>query len=149
MQASTNIEHLDVPTQPPRVGRGTRKRAVLVGTGAFLLFGSWALFANRAYPVPAMTRAGLAQGALSFVSTTFSVLLLEYLYRLGRTPARKFLFAAVGTPAVVLLTMTGVHVLAGTPNLVATLLPSCISGFIFCGTYTLALRRGSTRASNP
>lgn len=125
----------------PRVPRGSRKRAIIVGCGAFLLFGGWALIANRAHPVSDMARAALAQGSLSFVSTTFSVLLLEYLYGLGRTPGRKLVLAAVGTPAIVLATMTGVHALAGTPNIVLTLLPSWISGAIFCVAYTLNLRR--------
>lgn len=126
---------------PSSPARGSRRRALLVGTGAFLLFGSWALFANRAHPASAMLRAALAQGGLSFVSTTCSVLLLEYLYGLGRTPFWKIGLGAVATPVVVLLAMTGVHVLAGTPNVVATMLPSWISGTIFCVAYTLNLRR--------
>lgn len=125
----------------PATPRGSRKRALIVGCGAFLLFGGWALIANRAHPVSDMARAALAQGSLSFVSTTFSALLLEYLYGLGRTPGRKLVLAAVGTPAIVLATMTGVHALAGTPNIVITLLPSWISGAIFCVAYTLNLRR--------
>lgn len=123
------------------MAHGSRKRAFLVGAGAFLLFGSWALFANRAHPVSAMTRAALAQGGLSFVSSSFSVLLLEYLYGLGRTPARRTLLGAVGTPAIILVTMTAGHLLARTPNVVATLLPSWISGTLFCVVYTLNLRR--------
>jgi Kef-type K+ transport system membrane component KefB len=136
------------PSQPPaprpatpRGSRGSRKRALIVGCGAFLLFGGWALIANRAHPVSDMARAAAAQGSLSFVSTTFSVLLLEYLYRLGRTPGQKLVLAAAGTPVIVLAIMTGVHALAGTPNIVITLLPSWISGTIFCVVYTLNLRR--------
>lgn len=121
--------------------RGSRKRAVIVGCGAFLLFGAWALIANRAHPLPDMARAALTQGALSFTSTAFSVLLLEYLYGLGRTPGRKLVLAAVGTPAVILVTMTVVHALAGTPRIAVTLLPSGISGTIFAVAYTLNLRR--------
>ncbi len=121
--------------------RGSQKRALLVGTGAFLLFGSWALFANRAHPIADMTRAAIAQGTFSFISSSFSVLLLEYLYGLGRTPARKAMLGAIGTPAIILLTMTGGHVIARTPNVVATLLPSWISGTIFCVVYTINLRR--------
>ena len=131
--------------------RGSRKRALLLGLGACLLFGSWAVLANRAHPVAAMVRAGLAQGSLSFCSTVFAVLLLEYLYGLGRTPARKLMLGAIGTPVIVLLTMTCGHVLAGTPNVVATLLPSWISGVIFSTTYTLNLRRleRASRAPDP
>ena len=120
---------------------GSRRRALLVGGAAFLLFGGWALVANRAHPAPAMARAALAQGVFSFVSSTFSVLLLEYLYGLGSTPARRIALAAIGTPAIVLLAMTCGHLLARTPNVVATLLPSWISGAIFSVVYTLNLRR--------
>ena len=140
--------HARSPSQPPaprpaapRVSRGSRRRALIVGCGAFLLFGGWALIANRAHPATAMARAALAQGSLSFVSTTFSVLLLESLYGLGRTPGRKLVLAGIGTPAIILVTMTVVHALAGTPSILVTLLPSGISGTIFAITYTLNLRR--------
>ena len=141
MQSSDDFHEVDLSLKQPTGARGSKKRAVLVGAGAFLLFGSWALFANHAHPTPVMVRAGLAQGTLSFVSTTFSVLLLEYLYGLGRTRAKSFLLAAFGTPVIILLAMTSVHLVAGTPNVATTLLPSCISGFIFSTTYTLGLRR--------
>jgi hypothetical protein len=132
---------IDRRRAPSRGSRGSRKRALIVGCGAFLLFGGWALIANRAHPLPEMARAALTQGILSFTSTTCSVLLLEYLYNLGRTPARKLLLAVTGTPAIVFLTMAGVHALAGTPSIAITLLPSFISGTIFFVTYTLNLRR--------
>jgi hypothetical protein len=128
------------------MAHGSRKRALLVGTGAVLLFGGWALFANREHPVADMTRAALAQGAFSFVSSTCSVLLLEYLYSRGRTPAQKVILGAIGTPAIILLAMTAGHVVARTPNVVVTLLPSWISGTIFCVVYTLNLRRLVNRA---
>jgi len=84
---------------------------------------------------------------LSFASTTSGVLLLEYLYRHGRTPARRLVLGAIGTPVIILLAMTIGHVLAGTPNVVATLLPSWISGAMFCAAYTLNLRRLEPRAT--
>lgn len=121
--------------------RGSKTRAILVGVAAFLLFGGWALIANRAHPLPAMTRAALAQGMMSFVSSTCSVLLLEYLYGLGRTPRQKLVLGAIGTPAIILAALTVGHIVARTPNVVATLLPSWISGTIFCVVYTLNLRR--------
>ena len=123
------------------MSRGARKRALIVSCGAFLLFGAWALLANRAHPLHDMARAALTQGVLSFTSTAFSVLLLEYLYGRSRTPAQKLVVPAMGTPAIVFSIMTGVHALAGTPNIGLTLLPSFISGTIFFLTYTLNLRR--------
>ncbi len=129
------------------MAKGSRQRALLVGVGAFLLFGSWALFANRAHSNEAMARAGLAQGGMSFVSSTMGVLLLEYLYGLGRTPTQRLLLGIVATPLAILAIMTTGHLLAGTPNVVRTLLPSWISGAIFCVTYTLNLRRLSKPAT--
>ena len=129
--------------------RGSRKRALLVGLGAFLVFGSWALFANRSHSTEDIVRAGLAQGGMSFVSTTFSVLLLEYLYGLGRTPRQKLALGALGTPVVILLALTGGHLLARTPNAIMTLLPSWISGTVFCIVYTLNLRRATSGQDRP
>jgi hypothetical protein len=128
--------------------RGSRRRALLVGIGAFVLFGGWALFANREHATAAMIRAALAQGSFSFCSSTLSVLLLEYLYGIGRTPAQQVVLGAVGTPAIILLAMTGGHLIARTPNLVATLLPSWISGLVFCIVYTINVRRIARAAQN-
>ena len=58
------------------MARGSRKRALLVGTGALLVFGGWALFANREHATSDMIRAAIAQGSFSFASSTLSVLLL-------------------------------------------------------------------------
>lgn len=123
------------------MARGSRKRALLVGTGALLLFGGWALFANREHATSDMIRAAIAQGSFSFASSTLSVLLLEYLYSLGSTPLRQTLFAMIGTPAILLGVMTIGHLLARTPNVVVTLLPSWLSGCTFAVVYTLNLRR--------
>lgn len=54
---------------------------------------------------------------------------------------KKVVLGAVGTPVIILLVMTGGHLLARTPNVVATLLPSWTSGTIFCIVYTVNLRR--------
>jgi hypothetical protein len=88
-----------------------------------------------------MLRAALAQGTFSFISSTFGVLLIEFLYGVGRTPRQKLLLGAVGAPTIILVTMTTGHLIAGTPNVVTTLLPSWISGAVFCVSYTLNLRR--------
>ena len=119
----------------------SRTRALLVGLGAFVLFGGWAAFANREHGIAHVVRAGLAQGSFSFISSTCSVLLLEYLYGLGRTPARQVVLGAAVTPAIILGAMTVGHLIAGTPNVVATLLPSWVSGLAFCIVYSLTLRR--------
>lgn len=123
------------------MAKGSRGRALLVGAGAFLAFGCWALFANRDHPTSDMVRAALAQGSFSFLSTTFSVLVLEYLYGVGRTPRQKLLLAMVGTPLIIMGSMTVGHLLARTPNVILTLLPSYLSAAVFVVVYTLNLRR--------
>ena len=68
-------------------------------------------------------------------------------YGLGRPLRQQLVLAMVGTPVIILAVMTSGHLLAGTPNIVATLLPSWLSGVVFCVVYTLNLRRLVTRSA--
>jgi hypothetical protein len=130
----------------PAPGRkGTRARALLVGLAAFIGFGGWAVFANRDHPTSDMIRAGIAQGSFSFLSTTCSVLVLEFLYRLGRTPGQKLALAILGTPTIIMGSMTIGHIINKTPNVFVTLIPSYISAGVFVVVYSLNLHRLSKR----
>lgn len=123
-----------------------RRRAILSGVGAALLFGGWAIFANRRYPAGDIARAALAQAALSALSTTAAVLLLEFLFNRPRNLIARACLAGLGTPLAILATMAGVHAIAGTPRLLATIAPSLVSGTIFCLVYTAGLV-GASRAA--
>jgi hypothetical protein len=107
---------------------------------AFLSMGGWAVFANRAHPMPQPLAAGLVQGLLSAAITFVLKRMIEFL-------AARFagLAALVLPPAIaVLLSITVlsvIHALAGTPELLATIaLPVSVTA-LYSTLYAVALWR--------
>ncbi|MBX3582354.1 MAG: hypothetical protein KF810_10685 [Rhizobiaceae bacterium] len=105
---------------------------------AVLAMGSWAVFANRAHPMPQPLAAGVVQGALSGAITFVLKRLLEVL------AARFSGMAALVLPPLIaislsLFILTAIHTLAGTPEVLATIaLPTSVTA-IYSFLYTLAL----------
>ena len=87
---------------------------------AFLLMGAWAVFANRAYPMPTPLIAGAVQGALSGLITFGLKRLVERISRQCRGLASLLLPpVAAFTISVSLLTL--LHAASGTPEIAATI----------------------------
>jgi len=107
---------------------------------AFLAMGSWAVFANRAHPMPQPLIAGFVQGALSGAITFVLKRMLEALSARFSGVAALVLppLIAVGLSLVVL---TAIHSAAGTPELLATIaLPTSVTA-AYSTLYTVALWR--------
>lgn len=109
---------------------------------AFVLMGSWAAFANNDYPMPRPLIAALVQGTLSALITLFLKRMLEALSRryAGNTglwlPPLAAFFSS-------LLLLSGIHWLAGTPEIARTLLAPLSVTTIYAVLYTAALRRAA------
>lgn len=121
-------------------------RAALFGVSAALLWGSWAFYVNRGAGVGRALRAGLTQALLSFSATLGMSLVLERLFRFGRTPWEGFWIASLGTISLSAGGMTAVHAIAGTPNILATVAPTVALGATFFVVYASGLRVAATRA---
>ena len=121
-------------------------RSSLVHIGvAFLAMGGWAVFANRAHPMPQPLVAGVVQGALSGAITFVLKRMLEFL-------AVRFsgLAALVLPPVIAVLLslgiLTAIHALAATPEILATIaLPLSVTA-LYSLVYTAALWRGGKAA---
>ncbi len=107
---------------------------------AFLAMGSWAVFANRAHPMPQPLVAGVVQGALSGAITFVLKRMLEAL------SARFSGISALVLPPLIavalsLVVLTAIHTLAGTPEILSTIaLPTSVTA-AYSMTYTAALWR--------
>jgi len=109
---------------------------------SFILMGGWAFFANRSHAMPAPLYAGLLQGLLSAVITLGLKKSFEAVFGLwhARGKGRMGVFF---TPLMVCTvsasTLLACHALAGTPELIATIIvPSSVAliyGYIY--TYTM------------
>ena len=120
-------------------------RAALTGVAAALVWGSWAFHVNGRAGSGAALRAALTQALLSFSATLGLVLVLERLFRVGRTPHQGFLIASLGTVSLASGTMATVHALAGTPRILATIGPSVSVAAVFFVTYAWGLRAAASR----
>lgn len=98
---------------------------------AFLMMGGWAMFANRAHPLPEALQAGVLQGTISGVLTLCLKKFLEWMSGLFfRAPASdegigKPIAALIVPPIITASAILGIlftaHTLAGTPEVVATI----------------------------
>lgn len=129
----------------PPLARLMRSSVVHVGF-AFLAMGSWAVFANRAHPMPAPLLAGLIQGMLSAGITLILKRGIEAL-------ARRFsgLAALLAPPAIAGLVsaslLTAIHTLGGTPEIARTIAVPLTVATSYAALYNLSLWR-SRKAMN-
>ncbi|MCB9703587.1 MAG: hypothetical protein H6711_16960 [Myxococcales bacterium] len=111
-----------------------------LSVAAAIFYGSWAYFANHEVSRAAGARAAVVQGAYSALSTFALSLLMERLFRAGRSPGSGFAIAGGGGIAVMVTTLLIAHTLAGTPRVGLTILPSLVVGGSFCLAYAGGLR---------
>ncbi|MCF6275618.1 MAG: hypothetical protein L3J05_07630 [Robiginitomaculum sp.] len=111
---------------------------------AFLAMGSWAVFANRAHPMPEPFLAGLVQGTLS---GTIALVMKKALEALSRKLfAKQMIKGALFLPPLIvcsisLMVLAGAHLAAGTPELAATIALPFSVAFSYACLYAYNLWR--------
>jgi len=107
---------------------------------SFILMGGWAFFANRVHGVDASIMAALLQGTLSGIITLGMKKALERIYQAFKNNDKAAFFL---TPLIVCSisasTLLLCHFIAGTPELILTIItPSSVALFYaYIYTYTL------------
>ena len=107
---------------------------------AFTVMGSWAVFANQAYPMPTPLAAGMVQGTISAVITFFLKTTIERL-------AVRFagLTALLAPPliacSVSLCALVVIHQLSGTPELLKTIAFPFLVAASYAALYSISLWR--------
>jgi len=110
---------------------------------AFLLMGGWAMFANRAHPLPTMLLAGLVQGTISGLLTLVLKKFLEWV-----SAKMSGVIALIAPPLItatcIFLILTTAHTWARTPEVWATIaFPFAVST-----TYAILYNLRLWRAAN-
>ena len=106
----------------------------------FLAMGGWAIFANRAHPMPAPVIAGLVQGTLTAAITLGLKHILEALNH--RLPGiASLLLPPVVACLVSLALLSTIHTLAGTPEVLKTLAVPTTVATLYAAAYTYRLWR--------
>ncbi|MEO9826896.1 MAG: hypothetical protein ABJF50_21050 [Paracoccaceae bacterium] len=116
------------------------KNKAVHGAGGFLLMGGWAVFANRAFEMPAPVIAGVVQGVLTATITLFLKQVIETLFnltegwaRLVLPPLTAFVFSAI--------LLTTIHTMVGTPALIATIAVPLTVSTLYALLYNITLSR--------
>ena len=117
------------------------RRAFFSAVVAFIIWGSWALIAHWDYAIWVKVKAGVTQGMSSFTFTYIGTIMLERLFRVGKTPLTQVLISGLGTFGIVLSSVLVIHTLAGTPEMLLTIAPSMTVSFFYCLSYAAALRK--------
>jgi hypothetical protein len=112
--------------------------------GAFVLYGAWAMFANRAHGLGVASRAFLVQGASSGVSTLILSAMIEWMLARNRKGPGLALAALVPPTITGSMHVAG-HVLNGTPSLLVTVSVPLAMGYIFAALYVWARRPARSR----
>lgn len=130
-----------------RIGARRILRVLTMTALAIVIYGGWAFWVNHGEPLGVALRAAATQGGTSALSTLFTASLVELIFARLRLSWVGGLAAATLPP-----TLTGsMHAIAqwlvGTPDVLATVLLSVVMGYVFAGSYAVALARLARRRS--
>ncbi len=106
---------------------------------AFVALGGWAFWANRMHEMPAPLIAGLLQGVISATITIGLQWIIHRVYGRTRNAGLSMITAALFS----LATISSLHALAGTPEIMATIAIPWMVGCIYVIAYTSGLHRRS------
>jgi hypothetical protein len=119
------------------------RRVAILTIAAAILYGSWAFIANVPHGITVAARAGVVQGLSSAFTTLIISGLAEAIF--AKTQGRIVLVAII-PPFFSSSVHVVVHLLNQTPELLRTIFPSVVMGFVFSGIYAWRLNlKGRTQ----
>ena len=120
-------------------------RTLFLGGFASILYGSIAVYANWDHEAFLIIKAGLSQGVLSFSATFFASQLIEKFYSMGKHWLSKIILSIIGAGGIMLILITTVHWIMGTPEIFRTVLYSGMMAIPYYILYPTALEIRSRR----
>lgn len=114
-------------------------RLLVPPVAGFLFYGCWAFWANWDHGQMVAAKAALVQGSYSFVITLSLALLVEWLYCLLRPLRWRAWWVGVTACLLLYSTSWGINALAGTPNILLTILPGAAFSTVYAVIYVMAL----------
>ncbi|ODS23924.1 hypothetical protein AB835_06285 [Candidatus Endobugula sertula] len=110
-------------------------------TVGFLVYGCWALYINSSHGWMSAGKAAFTQGSYSFVVTLVLAVSVEWLFTRWLTVPLCSLWVFLVALTLLSFTSTGLHILAGTPNVLWTILPGLSISAVYTLIYVVALNK--------
>ncbi|MFD2257601.1 hypothetical protein ACFSSA_13035 [Luteolibacter algae] len=123
---------------PPkeRLSRSGRD-SVSMGLIAMVFFIIWGLLVNWEYGVAARIQVAVTQGVVSMVSTALSAEFIRWVVMRWKSGGGRRIFGAGFVRYVFIYTLVALaHAVAGTPEILRTMMPGLIVGVFFCFGYS-------------
>lgn len=121
-------------------------KSLASATAGALIYGSWAYYVNSDAGAEMAARTAAVQGSFSFVLTLSMTLMLEYLYRLLGPGQGAAVITTALVSAFMFATAYTLQWVAGSKEILMTILPGYVIGTVYAGTYAWSLQRGSSQA---
>jgi quinol-cytochrome oxidoreductase complex cytochrome b subunit len=119
-------------------------RLLVPPIAGLLFYGSWAFWANHEYGSNIAYKAACTQGLYSFIITLVFSLCMEALFKaLQHVPLRSF-WVVITACFSLYITSWSVNYVAGTPNILLTILPGAIISTLYILVYVFTLRKFAT-----
>ncbi len=113
--------------------------ALFTALAAAIAYGGWAVYANYEHGLHSWVMAGIVQGVYAFFSTFFVTYVARLVFFKCKCAMRGILAGFATSFLVMLAIPMGVHCLAGTPDIVQTILPGLIWGSIYLLGFLITL----------
>lgn len=120
--------------------------AILSALAAMFVYGGWAAYANFEHGRDAWTMAATIQGIYAFISTLSVTVCAQWIYMKCGRGVRGIVLGFSISFVLMLAIPVGVHSLAGTPDILQTILPGLIWGALYLLSY-LVLQEKSFKQS--
>ncbi len=114
---------------------------LLNAIAAAAVYGGWAAYANSEHPTMVWLRAAIVQGSTSFGITLTITLLALYAYKRAGQGRRGIAIGWLISATMMAIIPSLLHMAAGTPNILHTILPGLIIGSVYLFTYLLIAER--------
>lgn len=116
-------------------------RSLLAGLAGFVAYGGWAVLANWSHGETIAIKSGLVQGSYSFCLTWVMTLATEWLHGLFLNLTYRVWRLMISICSVLFATAYSINYVAGTPEILMTIIPGFIIGSVYTLVYIMALER--------
>lgn len=110
----------------------------------FLFYGAWAFLINSPWVmnnghITSAAIAALVQGSYSFIVTLNLALLVEWMFKRLRGIGGRSAWVFIVAITLLAIVSSGLNIVAGTPNVIWTVLPGLLVSAVYTCLYILAL----------
>lgn len=116
-------------------------RSIATGILGFIVYGSWAFYANFQHGLTSGVQAGIVQGTYSFALTLSTTMLMEFLWASFQSIKGQHVLTIAMTSLITFTTAYSINWIFDTPEILLTIFPGFLIGLLYTTFYVVSLER--------